>query len=101
MSFNPSKTSNHFYYAEPLQEDCLSFPVVGKMAEDSSGRLWICTEGGGLNCYNADTGIFTRYQHRKGDAVVWVVIISSQYSIEKKMNGYMLVLILGEYLCWI
>ena len=65
--FNPSKTSNHFYYAEPLQEDCLSFPVVGKMA-DSSGRLWICTEGGGLNCYNADTGIFTRYQHRKGDA---------------------------------
>ena len=66
--FNPSKTSNHFYYAEPLQEDCLSFPVVGKMAEDSSGRLWICTEGGGLNCYNADTGIFTRYQHRKGDA---------------------------------
>jgi signal transduction histidine kinase/DNA-binding response OmpR family regulator/ligand-binding sensor domain-containing protein len=66
--FNPSKTSNHFYYAEPLQEDCLSFPVVGKMAEDSSGRLWICTDGGGLNCYNADTGIFTRYQHRKGDA---------------------------------
>ena len=66
--FNPSKTSNHFYYAEPLQEDCLSFPVVGKMAEDSSGRLWICTEGGGLNCYNADTGIFTRYQHWKGDA---------------------------------
>ena len=46
----------------------MSFPVVGKMAEDSSGRLWICTEGGGLNCYNADTGIFTRYQHRKGDA---------------------------------
>ena len=30
--------------------------------------MWICTEGGGLNCYNADTGIFTRYQHRKGDA---------------------------------
>ena len=21
-----------------------------------------------MNCYNADTGIFTRYQHRKGDA---------------------------------
>ena len=65
--FNPSKTSNHFYYAEPLQENCLSFPVVGKMTEDSKGNLWICTEGGGLNCYNADTGIFTRYQHREGD----------------------------------
>lgn len=65
--FNPSKTSNHFYYAEPLQEDCLSFPVVGKMTEDSEGNLWICTEGGGLNSYNTDTGIFTRYQHREGD----------------------------------
>lgn len=66
--FNPSKHSNHFYYAEPLQEDCLSFPVVGKMAEDGRGNLWICTEGGGLNCYNTETGTFTRYQHREGDA---------------------------------
>lgn len=65
--FNSDKTSNHFYNAEPLQEDCLSFPVVGKMAEDGQGNLWICTEGGGLNCYNPDTGSFTRYQHRKGD----------------------------------
>ncbi len=65
--FNPSKFSNHFYYAEPLQEDCLSFPVVGKMTEDSRGNLWICTEGGGLNYYNTSTGAFTRYQHREGD----------------------------------
>ena len=64
--FNPSKTSN-FYYAEPLQEDCLSFPVIGKMAEDSSGILWICTDGGGLNCYNIDSEIFTRYKHSEGD----------------------------------
>lgn len=66
--FNPSKSSNHFYYAEPLQEDCLSFPVVGKMAEDDAGNLWVCTEGGGLNRYDVATGSFTRYQHRKGDA---------------------------------
>lgn len=65
--FNPNKASNHFYYAEPLQEDCLSFPVVGKMTEDDRGKLWICTEGGGLNCYHPDSGIFARYQHRKGD----------------------------------
>ncbi len=72
------------------------------MAEDSSGRLWICTEGGGLNCYNADTGIFTQYQHRKGDAkVVWVVIISSQYSIEKENERLYVGAHLGEYLCWI
>ena len=36
-----------FYCAEPLREDCLSFPVVGKMTEDSAGNVWICTEGGG------------------------------------------------------
>ena len=62
--FNPSKTSNHFYYAEPLQEDCLSFPVVGKMAEDSSGRLWICTEGGGLNRFDPEKGTFQWFVHR-------------------------------------
>lgn len=66
--FNPNKVSNHFYYAEPLREDCLSFPVVGKMTEDGKGNLWICTEGGGLNCYHRDTGIFVRYQHNRNDA---------------------------------
>lgn len=66
--FNSNKANNHFYYAEPLQEDCLSFPVVGKMTEDNKGNVWICTEGGGLNCYNPETGIFTRYQHRNGEA---------------------------------
>ncbi len=66
--FNPDKTHSHFYHAEPLQEDCLSFPFVGRMTEDSRGNLWICTEGGGLNCYRPDTGKFTRYVHRKGDA---------------------------------
>lgn len=65
--FSPDKVNNHFYYAEPLREDCLSFPVVGKMAEDNDGNLWICTEGGGLNCYHPQTGLFTRYMHRKED----------------------------------
>ena len=66
--FDPDRKSHHFYYAEPLQEGCLSFPVVGKMAEDGRKNIWICTEGGGLNCYNTNTGIFTRYQHKEGDA---------------------------------
>ncbi len=65
--FNPSKNGNHFYYAEPLQKDCLSFPVVGKMTEDDKGNLWICTEGGGLNRYDESTGTFAHYQHMQGD----------------------------------
>ena len=34
----------------------LNFPVVSKMTEDLSGNLWICTEGGGLNQLNIQTG---------------------------------------------
>lgn len=65
--FNPDKNNHSFYCAEPLREDCLSFPVVGKMTEDSAGNVWICTEGGGLNCYHGDTGVFSRYMYQKGD----------------------------------
>ena len=55
--FNPDKNNHSFYCAEPLREDCLSFPVVGKMTEDSAG----------LNCYHGDTGVFSRYMYHKGD----------------------------------
>lgn len=65
--FNPNRVNNHFYYAEPLLDDCLSFPVVGKMAEDSKGNMWICTDGGGLNCYHTATGKFTRYTQQAND----------------------------------
>lgn len=65
--FNPDKTDNHFFQAEPLQTDCLSFPVVGKMTEDDKGNVWICTEGGGLNRYHPQTGTFTRYMHQSND----------------------------------
>lgn len=65
--FNPDKTDNHFFQAEPMQADCLSFPVAGKMTEDNKGNIWICTEGGGLNRYQPQTGTFTRYMHRSND----------------------------------
>ena len=31
------------------------------MLEDKDGRLWICTEGGGINVLDRKTGKFTRY----------------------------------------
>lgn len=65
--FNPDRENNHFYYAAPLRKDWLNFPVVGKIAEDLTGNLWICTEGGGLNKLDANTGKFSHYVHRKGD----------------------------------
>lgn len=59
--FNPNSHYNRFYYAEPEQPTCLSFPFVGKMTEDESGNLFICTEGGGLNRFDPHTKSFHRY----------------------------------------
>lgn len=65
--FNPEKVICSYYRAASGCQDCLSFPFVGRMVEDSNQNLWICTEGGGLNCLDRTTGRFTRYQHREGD----------------------------------
>lgn len=65
--FDPGKAVCNYYRAASGRPDYLSFPFVGKMAEDADRNLWICTEGGGLNCLNRTTGLFTRYQHRLGD----------------------------------
>ena len=39
-----------------LRDTGLSFPVVGAMAEDKSGNIWICTEGGDWIYINRDKG---------------------------------------------
>lgn len=65
--FNPEKVVCNHYRAAAGSPDCLSFPFVGKMVEESDESLWICTEGGGLNHLNRTTGRFTRYQNRPGD----------------------------------
>lgn len=65
--FNPDEAGNRFYEADSHNEGNLSFPVVGRMTEDPDGNLWICTEGGGLNCLHADSGTFTSYKHKLGD----------------------------------
>lgn len=66
--FDPTTVVCNYYRAASGYPDHLSFPFVGKMVEDEERNLWLCTEGGGLNCLNRSTGLFTRYQHRLGDA---------------------------------
>jgi signal transduction histidine kinase/ligand-binding sensor domain-containing protein/DNA-binding response OmpR family regulator len=47
-------------------ESLLSHNLVSSFAEDGN-RLWIGTEGGGLNCLNRQTGVFTHYKSGDGD----------------------------------
>ena len=51
-----------FYDYNPYRTDCLSFPVVGDMAEDKDGNLWICLDGGGLALLNRATHRFLYYK---------------------------------------
>lgn len=65
--FNPLTDVGHFYGSGLGGNESLSFPFVGKMVEDERRNLWICTEGGGLNCLNRSTRKFTRYLHQEGN----------------------------------
>jgi len=61
--FNPDYAFASYYRAE---EGGLSFPVVNQAVEQDN-RLWIATDGGGLNCFDRRTQTFTHY--RKGEAL--------------------------------
>ena len=43
--FNPDTNTCRFYGSGATGNHFLSFPFVGKMVEDRTGNLWICTEG--------------------------------------------------------
>ena len=50
-----------FYKHNPDDPFSLSHNRVWSLFEDSAGTLWIGTFGGGLNRFDRDTGLFTRY----------------------------------------
>lgn len=66
--FAPHHLEKQFYTASLEHKDHLSFPFVGRMAEDDEGYLWICTEGGGLNRLDPATRQMVRYTHQEGNA---------------------------------
>lgn len=43
------------------RERRIKFPIVSRITEDDKGNLWIGTEGGGVNRYNAETQTYKRY----------------------------------------
>lgn len=59
--FNQEADIFRYYGARSSNRNYLSFPYVGNMVEDKYGKLWICTEGGVLNCLDLATRQFSRY----------------------------------------
>ena len=56
------------YYRERGNAESLSSDFVFDVAEDSSGNLWIATNGGGLAYRDAKSGSFSSYRHDAEDA---------------------------------
>ncbi|MFT4924230.1 MAG: signal transduction histidine kinase [Phenylobacterium sp.] len=82
----------HHIAADPSS---LSSDVVSALYEDSAGRLWVGTNGGGLNRFDRQTQSFTRFTHSDANldslsdnhvvsiyqdkrALLWVVTKDSQ-----------------------
>ncbi len=59
--FTPSKQLYNYYPAGMSKLGHLDFHLVGQMVEDNRHDLWICTDGGGLNFMERETGQFRSF----------------------------------------
>ncbi|MGV3508486.1 MAG: response regulator [Sphingobacteriaceae bacterium] len=65
VKYNPlSKAYAHYKKAD--SKDSLASSLIGCLLTGSDGRLWIGTNGGGLNVYNSKTNSFKGYQIKDG-----------------------------------
>jgi len=55
------------YKPEPGNRNSISSPVIFDLFEDSFQRLWVATDGGGLNLYNRENDNFIVFQHDGDD----------------------------------
>lgn len=69
LTWDPQKKEARFrhYYADPGNENSLNNSNIRDFLEDTGGRIWIATMGGGLNCLDPGTGTFTRYRYDRND----------------------------------
>ncbi len=63
LSYNPENDIFISYRPDKLNGSSLSYPVTGEMAEDDEGRIWIATEGGGLNRLDPATNKIEWFMH--------------------------------------
>ncbi len=55
------------YRPDPADPNSISHAWITALLPDADGSLWIGTDQGGLNHYDPQTGIFTRYEHDPED----------------------------------
>ncbi|HSD64174.1 MAG TPA: two-component regulator propeller domain-containing protein [Ignavibacteriaceae bacterium] len=67
------------YKNNPYDSSSISFDDIISLYEDTKHNIWIGTWGGGLNCFNPETGKFKRYinnGNKKGEIsgnIIWTI----------------------------
>ena len=56
------------YQNDPKDPHSLSHNTVTAIKEDGTGKLWIGTQGGGLNRFDPASGRFVAYRHNPADS---------------------------------
>lgn len=64
--FNPKVDDYLFFQTDENHPDRLHGAVIGDMAEDKNGNLYIITEGSGINIFNHSTGQFKHLKAGNG-----------------------------------
>ncbi|WP_277467101.1 hybrid sensor histidine kinase/response regulator [Parabacteroides sp. PF5-6] len=64
--FNPEVDNYLYYNTDESHPDRLHGAVIGGMAEDKNGNLYIITEGSGVNIYNPSTHKFEHLKREDG-----------------------------------
>jgi len=63
MNFTDKGESEFIHYTHDVNDvNSLSGNAIFTVFEDSKGRLWICTENGGLNIFDRENGKFVHYR---------------------------------------
>ncbi|KQS26982.1 hybrid sensor histidine kinase/response regulator [Dyadobacter sp. Leaf189] len=63
LRFSKADYSYITFKNDPRNPETISNDVVPSVYMDKAGRLWLGTEGGGLNLYNEKTNTFSRFVH--------------------------------------
>ncbi|WP_295122754.1 hybrid sensor histidine kinase/response regulator transcription factor [uncultured Chitinophaga sp.] len=58
--YDKNLTAFHLVQSNPFDPTGLSAPKVTSFAEAEKGKMYVGTDGGGLNLYNPDNGLFAR-----------------------------------------